>query len=290
MTGFGDARQLEGEHLISAEVRTVNNRYLKINLRVPDAFASIESRIEKLLRDAVARGTVSLTLRVDLAGRASRYRIDHDVVVAYYEQMGSLSDELNLPPSKDIGYLLQLPGVISEHNAEEIDADAQWPLIEHVVEEALSRLNAFRVREGESMRRELSTHCGLVRDQLQVVSEQAPHVVVQYRDRLRERVAQLLKDAEVSISHADLIREVSIFADRCDINEEILRLKSHLDQFEDCLTEGQSAGRKLEFLCQEMFREINTIGSKSNSIDIAHAVVEMKGTVEKLREIVQNVE
>ena len=290
MTGYGDARQQEDSRLVTAEVRTVNNRYLKVNLRCPDAYASIESQIEKLIRDTIARGTVNLSLRAETMGQADRYRVDEAVVQAYWEQMTSLSDSMNLSTPQDLSVLFALPGVVSEKDTGEIDPASEWPIVKAVVGSALAKLNEFRQIEGESMRQELSHHCGLVRDQLKVVAKRAPEVVVQYRDRLKERVAQLLKDTNVAVSDEDLIREVSVFADRCDINEEIMRLKSHLDQFDDCLEDEESAGRKLEFLCQEMFREVNTIGSKSNNVDIAHAVVEMKGTVEKLREIVQNVE
>jgi uncharacterized protein (TIGR00255 family) len=290
MTGYGDARQQSGERLVAAEVRTVNNRYLKVNLRCPDSYASIESDIERLVRNRIARGTVSLTLRAETLGQTGRYRIDRDVVIGYWEQMTSLTDHLGLAPPQEIASLLQLPGVISEEGAEEIDLQSEWPLIESVVESALVQLDTFRRREGESMSRDLSQQCQAIRRQLGVVAERAPSVVVQYRDRLLERVSQLLKDSEAAVSDADLIREVSVFADRCDINEEIMRLGSHLDQFDECLAGEESAGRKLEFLCQEMFREVNTIGSKSNNVDIAHAVVEMKGTVERLREVVQNVE
>lgn len=290
MTGFGDARRTEGERIVTAEVRTVNNRYLKVNLRCPDAYGAIEGRVEKLVRSNIARGTVGLTLRTETLGQQGRYRIDRQVLVSYWEQLTALTDHLNLPPAQDLSALLQLPGAVLEESSDSVDVEAEWPLLSEVITEALSKLNDFRLREGESMQQELVHHCQLVRDQVAVVSAQAPGVVVQYRDRLHERVAQLLKDSDASISEEDLIREVSVFADRCDINEEILRLTSHLDQFEECLDEDESAGRKLEFLCQEMFREINTIGSKSNNVEIAHAVVDMKGTVEKLREIVQNVE
>lgn len=290
MTGYGDARQQSGDRLVAAEVRTVNNRYLKVNLRCPDAYASIESDIERLVRSRIARGTVNLTLRAETFGQDGRYHVDRNVVIAYWEQMTSLTDHLGLAPPQEIASLLQLPGVITEQGVEELDLQVEWPLIEAAVEAALVQLDSFRRREGESMRRDLAQQCQAIRQQLEVVAARAPLVVVQYRDRLLERVTQLLKDTDVAVSDADLIREVSVFADRCDINEEIMRLTSHLDQFDECLEGEESAGRKLEFLCQEMFREVNTIGSKSNNVDIAHAVVEMKGTVERLREVVQNVE
>jgi len=290
MTGYGDARQQHGDRLVAAEVRTVNNRYLKVNLRCPDAYASIESEIERLIRDRIARGTVSLTLRAETVGQAGRYRIDRNVVVAYWEQITALTDHLGIAPPQEIASLLELPGVVSEQDVEDLDLQAEWPLIESVVTAALSQLDVFRRREGGSMHKDLAHQCQSIRQQMEVVAARAPAVVVQYRDRLLERVTQLLKDTDVAVSDADLIREVSVFADRCDINEEIMRLGSHLNQSDECLEGEESEGRKLEFLCQEMFREVNTIGSKSNNVDIAHAVVAMKGTVEKLREIVQNVE
>ncbi len=140
------------------------------------------------------------------------------------------------------------------------------------------------------MGEELRQQSRLVTDRLEIIAHLAPGVVLQYRERLKERVNQLLKDAELRVGDADLIREVSLFADRCDINEELTRLRSHFEQFTACLEEGEAQGRKLEFLCQEMFREVNTIGSKSNDVGIAHAVVDIKGSIEKMREIVQNVE
>jgi len=290
MTGYGAARQQCGDRLVAVEVRTVNNRYLKVSLRCPDAYTPIESQIEKLVKERIERGTVNLTLRAETASQAGRYRIDRDVAVAYWEQLTALTDHLNLAPPQGLSSLLPLSGVVSEEGLDQIDAGEEWPLVREVVENALAQLNEFRQREGESMHQELTHHCGAVLTHLNAVAERAPQIVTQYRDRLRERVAQLLKDTDVAVSDDDLIREVSVFADRCDINEEITRLKSHLEQFDECLNSEESAGRKLDFLCQEMFREVNTIGSKANNADIARSVVEMKGTVEKLREIVQNVE
>jgi uncharacterized protein (TIGR00255 family) len=290
MTGYGDAQEQEGGRLVAAEVRTVNNRYLKVTVRCPDAYAVKESEIERLVRRAVARGTVNVAVRVDSVSVSGRYRIDRNVLRAYYEQLVSVTDAMQLVPPTAMSDFLMLPGVVVEHDDGDADADHDWPFVERVILRALEGLNAFRRHEGESMRQELSQHCGLIGAQLNQVASRAPGVVVWYRDKLKERVTQLLQGTGFSASDADLIREVSIFADRCDITEEITRLRSHLVQFGECLNQTESAGRKLEFLCQEMFREVNTIGSKSNDVVIAHAVVEMKGMVEKLREIVQNVE
>ncbi|MBX3438855.1 MAG: YicC family protein [Planctomycetaceae bacterium] len=290
MTGYGDAREQDGARLVTAEVRTVNNRYLKVSIRCPDAYAAKESEIERLVRLVIARGTVNITLRVDSVTSTGRYHIDHDVLQSYWEQVVAITDEMHLTPPNSLTEFLELPGVVVEHDDGEADAEVDWPLLERTLTQAIAQLNEFRRREGASMQRELAHHCALVAGRLDQVAERAPAVIVQYRDKLKDRVSQLLRDTGVSIKEDDLIREVSVFADRCDINEEIARLRSHLVQFGECLDEPESAGRKLEFLCQEMFREVNTIGSKSNDVTIAHAVVDMKGTVEKLRELVQNVE
>lgn len=290
MTGYGDAREQDGGRLVIAEVRTVNNRYLKVSIRCPDAYAAKESEIERLVRQTVTRGTVNITLRVDSITTTGRYHIDRHVIQSYWEQLMAVTDEMHLSPPTDLTNFLLLPGVVLEHDDGEADAEQDWPLVERVIGQALEQLNQFRRREGAAMRRELAHHCTLVARELDRVAERAPNVVIQYRDKLRERVAALLRDTGASVKDEDLIREVSIFADRCDVNEEISRMRSHLGQFQECLDQSESAGRKLEFLCQEMFREVNTIGSKSNDVAIAHAVVEMKGTIEKLREIVQNVE
>lgn len=290
MTGYGDAREQDGGRLVAAEVRTVNNRYLKVSVRCPDAYFAKEQDIEKLVRNSVGRGTVNITLRIDSISSTGRYHIDHDVIQSYWEQLITITDEMHLAPPQDLTDFLSLPGVISEHDDGSTDVEAEWPVVQRVLKQALSQLNEFRQKEGASMRQDLAHQCELVAEQLSVVVEQAPTVVRQYRDKIKDRVNQLLSDTGVSVSDDDLIREVSIFADRCDINEEITRLRSHLEQFGECLDQKESAGRKLEFLCQEMFREVNTIGSKSNNVDIAHAVVEMKGCIERLREITQNVE
>ncbi len=290
MTGYGDARAQEGGRLVAAEVRTVNNRYLKVGIRCPDAYAAKEQEIERLVRRTIARGTVNVALRIDSISRTGRYHVDHDVIQAYWEQLVAITDEMGMSPPQELTQFLMLPGVIAEHEDGRTDVESEWPLVERVLHQALTQLNEFRQVEGASMRQDLTHQCDLIAQQLGTVVEWAPTVVAQYRDKLKDRVTHLLRDTGVTVSDADLIREVSLFADRCDINEEITRMRSHLEQFGECLHQSESAGRKLEFLCQEMFREINTIGSKSNNVDIAHAVVEMKGCIERLREIVQNVE
>lgn len=289
MTGFGDARRQTGVSSISVEVRTVNNRFLKCSVRLPESCSTYEAEVEKLIRAAVARGTVHLTVRLDRISDTGRYSLDANVLAGFAEQVRAVSTQLGLPLT-GLDPLLSLPGVITERESQSQDPTELWPIIQPGIVEALQKLDTFRRSEGSAMADELRANIGLIERELDAVAEQAPIVVREYRDRMQERVTELLRGAEATVSDADLIREVSMFADRSDINEEITRLRSHLDQFRAFLDDEQSQGRKLDFLTQELFREVNTIGSKANNVAIAHRVVEMKAAVEKIREILQNIE
>lgn len=290
MTGFGSARTQDERSNIAVEIRTVNNRYLKVLTKCPDAYAPLEGRIEKVVRGVISRGTVSVAVRLDRTGSRNAYAIDDEILQDYYRQVSRASEHLRIPPPGDVGRLLVLPGVVTDRNSALIDVEADWPLVQAALEEALVKLQSFRREEGQSMADDLRLNAGLIADRLAEVEVQAPQVVRDFRDRLLDRVRELLQQMDAGVDQADIIREVSIFAERCDINEEITRLRCHLDQFEAFLNEDASMGRKLEFLSQEMFREVNTIGSKANSVPIAHCVVEMKAAVEKIREVLQNVE
>jgi uncharacterized protein (TIGR00255 family) len=289
MTGFGDARLQQGSRTITAEVRTVNNRFLKCALRLPDAYGLFEADLEKLVRSLIARGTVNLTVRIEQTSPVNRYRLDTDVLAAYASQLETIADEIGVKGS-NLGALLQLPGVVSERNSAVEDPSGDWHLVQSVVSDALKKLDVFRRSEGAAMADELRTNLAIIETELEGIVEQAPIVVSEFRNRLRDRVAELLSGTEAKVSDADLIREVSIFAERADINEEITRLRSHISQFRSFLDDHVSQGRKLDFLTQELFREVNTIGSKANSVAIAHRGVEMKAAVEKIREILQNIE
>jgi len=290
MTGYGDARRQDERVSVAVEVKSVNSRYLKVAVKSPDAFASFEIEIEKLVRTAITRGTASVTVRADAIGGRNQYRIDGSVLRDYLRQLNEAVESIPSAGKIEVGGLLALPDVVREVEGLGGDRDAHWRLIREALVESLESLRAFRATEGESMRRDLHVNCGIIANELQLVAKRAPQVVRDYRDRLLDRLRELLTETNVDVQGDDLIREVSIYADRCDINEEITRLRSHLEQFEAFLNDEASQGRKLEFLCQEMFREINTIGSKANNVGIAHNVVEMKSAIEKMREILQNVE
>ena len=186
--------------------------------------------------------------------------------------------------------LLPLPGVIREAIVAREDVAGDWAAVRSAVAAAIEKLHEFRSNEGRSMEDDLLQQHAVISRELENVVEMAPQVVSEYRNRLLDRVREMVADSDVTIEPNDLIREVSVFADRVDINEEITRLRHHLNQFVEFVSADRSMGRKLEFLGQEIFREVNTIGSKANNVQIAHCVVEMKAAIEKIREIVQNVE
>tara|TARA_R110002072_G_scaffold238769_2_gene396260 strand:+ start:147023 stop:147895 length:873 start_codon:yes stop_codon:yes gene_type:complete len=290
MTGFGSASGQNDRFVASVEIKAVNNRHLKVSTRLPDVLGSLEPLIEKTVRNAVARGTVSVSIRFSAVGQASRYQISSELLTGYWNQLKAVSETSNVPLPDSVSSLLTLPGVISDELSSTLDAAAEWPFLDGIVVKALAGLNEFRQREGESMRAELQQCCEQIATNLESVIQRAPEVVSNYRDKVLERVRELLEVSNATIEPEHLIREVSIFADRCDINEEITRLRCHIDEFLKVINGPSSQGRKLDFLSQEMFREINTTGSKASNVEIAHHVVEMKAAVEKIREILGNVE
>ena len=290
MTGYGEARRQDERLNVVVEVRSVNNRYLKVVTRCPEAYAALESRIERIVRQCVSRGMISVSIHVRRLDETLQYRLDRPVIEQYWKQISRLAEDLGAAAPRELGPVLQLPGVVVEAEPEESLSDIGWPLIREALEEALGRLDEFRRAEGESIEHDLRTQLEMIDGELGKVAGLAPQVVTEYRDRLRERLGELLGEGPISLDDPALLREVSLFAERCDINEEITRLRSHLKQFEVFLKQKESQGRKLEFLGQEMHREVNTIGSKANNVAIAHSVVEMKAAVEKIREILQNVE
>lgn len=289
MTGHGEACCQGPGLAVAVEVRSVNNRHFKLVLRTPNGFNSLESEIESLVRQSIQRGSVQLSVRVDRESARQARRVNEDVFCAYYNQLLALEERLGRPHDDWTGSILSLPGVISEELRDD-DPTADWPVVQQTVTKALEHLLAMRRREGAAMERDLLDNCQHVADRLDQIAELAPRVVQQYQNRLLERINQLLSEHMTNATPADVVREVGICAERCDISEEIVRLRSHLQQFRESIASPTSTGRKLDFVVQEMSRETNTIGSKANERDIARHVVEIKTMLERIREMVQNVE
>lgn len=290
MTGFGEAHQRETDIAVGVEVRTVNNKYFKLNVKCGEGYGVLESEIEQTVREQIRRGTVQVGLRVERAASADDYLIDKAVLAAYRKQLQTLHSEWHVTESVPLETLLALPGAVVENPNRTSDATAQWPLIKKTLLAAMQNLAKMRVDEGRAMAADLRTNCGVVLSELTKIEARAPLVVDAYRKRLHERIQSALTEYQVTLDPSDLIKDVAIFSDRGDISEETVRLRSHLEQFETFMRGEESPGRKLEFLTQEMFREINTIGSKANDVEISRHVIEIKTAVERIREMIQNVE
>ena len=290
MTGHGEAQRQQEGVVVAVEVRTVNNRFLKVSIRASDGYSSLEPQTEATVRRYVRRGSVMLNVRLDREPSPDDFRLNEVVLTSYHQQLKAVCSKVDLPDSIRLESLLDLPGVVTEACAGSADTDAVWPLVEQVLVAALENLSRMRADEGRAMARDLHANCDVISEQLAKIGQRAPLVVESYRKRLTERLNKLLEEYDVSIEPADIVREVGVFADRGDISEEIVRLRSHLEQFETIARGEDSAGRKLEFVIQEMLRETNTIGSKANDAEIAVYVVEIKTAIERMREMIQNVE
>ncbi|MFO0881333.1 MAG: YicC/YloC family endoribonuclease [Gemmataceae bacterium] len=291
MTGYGEASYSSDTLQLAVELRAVNNRYLKISLRAAEPYNLLEPEIEKVVRRTIKRGTLQIQLRCSRQYTPQDFQINSVAVRSYLAQLQTLASELSLGESPALlGQVLALPGVVPEPSAGTLQFEAEWPILEQVLETALGRLQQMRQDEGRAMAQELLQLRDHIKSELEAIQRRVPHVAEAYRDRLLERVRSLLGELDVAIDRKDLIKEVAVFAERADISEEVVRLASHLVQFQEIINEPESAGRKLEFLTQEMFRETNTIGSKGSDVEISRHVVEIKGSLEKIRELVQNVE
>ncbi len=290
MTGYGEARSQSEQLSLSIELRALNNRYLKVSVRAPDPYHLLEAEFEKVIRRQVRRGAIQLQLRCERQSVAQDFRINAVALTSYVQQIRTITAQHGLASDALLAQVLALPGVVPEAGSTAFKLHDDWPVIEKVLLEALGQLNAMRQEEGRAMAQELLGLRAVIAAHLDVIRTKAPQVATAFRDRLLERVRTLLKGVDVEIDRDNLIREVSIFAERSDIAEEVHRLATHLDHFQEIMKEEESPGRKLEFLVQEMFREANTIGSKGSDVEISREVVEIKGTLEKIRELIQNVE
>jgi len=290
MTGFGEARRQPDGMSVGVEIRTINNRYVKFSIRSTEGYNVLDQRVESVVREKIRRGTIQVNIRVERKKEVEDYLINADLLTAYLRQLSELEERSGSGGCVSIESLLTLPGVVVEGSSREVDAEADWPVICDTLNVALENLQKMRAEEGRKMEADLRSNCRSAKEGLEVVEKRAPIVVEAYRERLRERLEKTLSEFDVSLDAADIIREVALFGERSDISEEIVRLRSHLDQFESFIDSPEGSGRKLDFLTQEMFREANTIGSKANDVDIARHVIEIKSSIERIREMVQNVE
>ena len=283
MTGHGQASVEKDQFRVAVEVRTVNNRFLKTSINT-DLNTEIESRVEQGLKAAIRRGSVSVRIKAENLQSNQRSRLNSAVIQSYWTQLSEIAGGSQ---TVNVESLLTLPGVIED--VDETDQEEIWPVVETALEEALKRLTEMRATEGEAMKVDMLANIDAIQTELTGVEKLAPTVSEAYSKRLTERINKLLEKFDVTVTASDVIKEVGIFADRSDVSEETVRLSTHLDQFR-LVIDQPTPGKKLDFLVQEMLRETNTIGSKANNSDIAKHVVEIKTAIERIREMVQNIE
>ena len=290
MTGYGRGECSRDGFKITVELSSVNRKQGEISVLLPRELEVLEAQIRDAINKLVARGrtTARITLHAADGKGSGRVRLNAPLARAYVRELNRLARELKLAGPVTLDLLARAPGVF-ETDEEPADAEDFWPAVETALEKALHTLLKMRQREGAHLAKDLAARVAAMRKSSAEVRKQAPRVQERYREQLIQRV----KDAGVPAPAADddrLLKEVVYFADRSDISEELTRLQSHFQQFDDCLASREPVGRVLDFLAQEMNREINTIGSKANDSLISRAVVNLKTELEKFREQAQNVE
>ena len=290
MTGYGEAHTQRDGLDVSVEVRCVNSRYLKVSTRLTEGYSSLEPQVESAVRKRIRRGTIQMNIRVNRDKLPDDYRINAEVLSSYRNQINSVQEESGQSRQIGLESLLLLPGVVSEDSRRFSNAAEAWSLVDETLQAALVNLDQMRSDEGRAMAEDLKANLQAVAASLDGVQSRAPLVAEAYRDRLTERLNKILAERDVVLDPSDLIKEIGLFADRSDISEEIVRLHSHVEQFTAIMDMPKSSGRKLDFLTQEMVREGNTIGSKANDVEIARHVIEIKTSIERIREMIQNVE
>ncbi len=290
MTGYGEANgELDGVSY-AVEIKAVNNRYLKTIIKLPEGATFLEEDIDKALRKRLSRGTVNCVLRVKGISAGALFDIDEAALGAIVSRLKGISSSLGVTGTIDLAGLLELPGIVQPVQPDEEQSAKIGEFVLRLMGEALDKLQRMREVEGGFLRADLEKHCDIMIQELETIRQRSGSVVVEYAKRLRRRVEELLAEAKLKLDEQTLAREVAILADRSDISEEIARLDAHLQQFHQiCETDGQ-AGRRLDFLSQEMLREANTVASKAGDATIAKSVVDIKCCIERLKEQIQNIE
>lgn len=290
MTGFGEITAEVDGVVYSVEIRTVNNRHLKAYVRLPEKAAFLNDQIEKMIRNELSRGTVNYSLRTHNVSSAADVEIDKDTVKGYVDSLKDIAAQTGLQEKIDLAVLLTLPGAVQEIMPSDEEAEKLKTVILDLTRQALDKLKQMRVQEGTDLANDLLANCGVLKEKTDQVQSYSVDTVEMYHEKLKKRVDELLSNAKLEIDSDLLAREVAIFAERSDISEEITRLNSHLKQFENACKGNENAGRRLDFISQEMLRETNTIGSKALNASISNLVIDMKCVIDRIKEQVQNVE
>jgi len=288
MTGYGRNEAIEGGKKILCEIKSVNHRYSDYNIKVPKYYGFLEDKIREFASKYISRGKVDIYVSTQSYEESDKeIVVNMDLARSYIDALASLRDEFSLRDDVSVSSVARYPDIFTLEKKEE-DEEEIWQAVKKVLEPAIESFNAMREREGERIQKDLEARVEYMKTIAKKIDERSPETVNEYRNRLYEKIKEVLENKD--IDDARVLTEVAIFADKVAVNEEMVRLASHFVEFYNICASGEPAGRKLDFLIQEINREINTTGSKAGDIEIAKMVVELKAETEKLREQIQNIE
>ena len=288
MTGYGRAEETFNGCTITVELRSVNNRYLDCNVRIPRLYLFAEDAIKTQVQNVISRGKVDVFVTLDSAGAEKvQVSVNKPVADGYYAALKQLAADYGLAEDISVSLLSRFPEVLLAEKAEE-DMEQMARDICSVTEQALADFDQMRTREGERMKEDILTRAAAIEDKVSLVEQRSPQTVAEYRAKLEARMNEVLSNTQ--LDPARILTEAAIFADKVAVDEETVRLRSHISQLREMLSKGGATGRKLDFLIQEFNREANTIGSKCSDLEITGQVVDIKAEIEKIREQVQNIE
>ncbi|MDS1029634.1 YicC/YloC family endoribonuclease [Bacillota bacterium LX-D] len=288
MTGYGRGEAIGSGKKVIVEMKSVNHRFLEIMVRLPRVYHKFEERIKSLIKDTFVRGRIDIFINIEeMEEKKRQVKVDKELAMAYYNSLKELTEILDISENIGVQNIAQYPDVLQVSELEE-DNEAFWPLMEDALKNAVQEMTVMREEEGNRLKNDLLLRKQELVNYLQEIKKRSSSVVEEYRIKLENRIQEILGDVPVDPNRLAL--EVALIADRSCITEELVRLDSHFMQLEEILNGHGSVGRKLDFLIQEMHREINTIGSKSSDLEISKKVVEVKSEIEKIREQVQNLE
>ena len=288
MTGYGRAEETFNGCTITVELRSVNNRYLDCNVRIPRLYLFAEDAIKTQVQNVISRGKVDVFVTLDSAGAEKvQVSVNKPVADGYYAALKQLAADYGLAEDISVSLLSRFPEVLLAEKAEE-DMEQMAQDICSVTEQALADFDQMRTREGERLKEDILTRAAAIEDKVSLVEQRSPQTVAEYRAKLEARMNEVLSNTQ--LDPARILTEAAIFADKVAVDEETVRLRSHISQLREMLSKGGATGRKLDFLIQEFNREANTIGSKCSDLEITGQVVDIKAEIEKIREQVQNIE
>ena len=288
MTGYGRASELVGNLNISVEMKSVNARYLEFYSRIPKAYAFLEDKLRTFIQSVISRGKVELSLLIDSLDEGDVVvEINQSLAAGYYNAVKALAEKYNLDAGNSVSMLTSHSDIFTVRKAP-ADEDAIWEAVKSVTEKAVANFIAMRETEGARLKDDILSRGEKIIDYVAFVEERSPQTVIEYNEKMLARMRELLQDAKVDEQR--LLTEAAVFADKVAVDEETVRLRSHIAQLGEIFKSEEPVGRKLDFLVQEINREANTIGSKAQDVEIAKRVIEIKAEVEKIREQIQNIE